>query len=71
MVNCLVFAILSFFSYIKKLLQNFCLIKKWMMLDIIDKNVFKVMTLSDNLVDICKFKDHNIVCCSLYMIHEI
>ena len=46
----------------KKCLQNFYSIKKWMM---IDKNVFEIMTLTNNLVLICsKFY-------SLCMIREI
>ena len=52
-------------------LQNFCLIKNWMMLEIVDKSVYKIMTLSNNLVFICRFQGHNLVFCSLHMIREI
>ena len=48
----------------KKCLQNLHSIKKWMM---IDKNVFEIMTLTNNLVLICSnFKFY-----SLCMIREI
>ena len=54
MVNCLLFAICYFRPPEKWWwLQNFCSIKKWMMLAIVDGNVFKVLTLSNNLVIIC------------------
>ena len=53
MVNCLVFAICYFRTPEKWCLQNFCSRKKWMMLAIVDGNVFKVLTLSNNLVIIC------------------
>ena len=39
-----------------------------MVLEIVDKNVFEIMTLPNNLVLICRFKDHNLVFCSLCMI---
>ena len=42
-----------------------------MMLEIIIKNVFEIMTMLNNSVLLCKFKDHNLVFCSLYMIREI
>ena len=68
-LNCLVFAI-SYFQLCKNdVYKTFYLIKKWMMLVIIYKNVF--MTLPDNLVLICRFEDHNLVFCLLYMICEI
>ena len=39
-----VFKIISSFQFvIKWCLRNFCLIKKWMMLEIVDKNVFEIM----------------------------
>ena len=41
--------------------------KKWMILSIIvDKNVFKIMTLPNNLVLICNFK--TIILCSVHSI---
>ena len=40
--------------------------KKWMMLEIVDKNVFKIMTLPNNLVLICNFK--TIILCSVHSI---
>ena len=42
-----------------------------MMLEIIDKNVFEILTLLNNSVLFCKFKDHNFVFYSLFMIREI
>ena len=36
------------FGSIKKPLQNFCLIKKWMMLEIAAKDNFKIITLPNN-----------------------
>ena len=42
---------------------------KWMMPEIVDKNVFKIMTLLNNLVLICSFEDHNLVFCSFCRIH--
>ena len=41
------------------------------MLEIPDKNVFKIVTLPNNLILISRLLDHNLVFCSLYMIHEI
>ena len=35
--------------------QNICSKWKLMMLEVVDKNVFKIMTVSDNLVFICRF----------------
>ena len=49
MVNCLVFLI-CYFWLRKKCLQNLCMLKKWMMLEIVDKSAFEAMTLLDNLV---------------------
>ena len=49
----------------------FCLIKKWLMLEIVDNNVFKIMAMPNNLVLVCRFEDHDLVFCSLYMICEI
>ena len=63
MVNCLIFSI-CYFQVCKKImflcLQKFCSIRKWMMLKIVDKNVFKIMTLSNNLVLFCRFQGHNL-----------
>ena len=42
-----------------------------MILEIIDKNIFNIITLPNNLAFICRFKDHNLVFCSLCKIHEI
>ena len=39
-------------------LQNFCSTEKWMMLDIVVKNILKVITVSNNLVFICRFYNH-------------
>ena len=50
--------------------KTFCSIKKWMVLEIVDKNVFEIMTLPNNLVFISRFKDHNLVYYSLYVICE-
>ena len=36
-------------------LQKFCLIKKWMMLEIADKNVSETMAMPNNLVLACRF----------------
>ena len=71
MVNCLVFAICYF-----RLFKNWCLQKvysfnKWELMEIIDKNVFKIITLSNSLVLFCRFQNHNFVLCSLYMAGEI
>ena len=41
------------------------------MLEIVGKSVFKIMTLPNDLVLICRFQDHNLVFCSLHMIREI
>ena len=49
-VNCLVLAICHFKLRKKWCLQNFYSIKKWMMLEIVDKNASKIMTLPSNLV---------------------
>ena len=37
----------------------------WILLEVVDKNVFKIMTLLNDSVLICKFEDHNLVFCSL------
>ena len=52
MTNSLVFLV-CYFSSVKND-TNFCLIKKWVMLEIADMNVFKIMPLLNNLVIICK-----------------
>ena len=57
MVNCLIFSI-CYFQPAKK--ENM----------IID-NIFRIITLEDNLVLIWKFWNHNIVFCSFYTIYEI
>ena len=38
--------------------------------EIVDKNVFKTITLLNNFVLVCRFKDHNLVFCSLRTICE-
>ena len=43
-------------------LQNFCSIKKWMMLIIVDKSIFKIITWLNNLVLITGFNTR-IFCC--------
>ena len=68
--GCLVFSI-HYFWLRKKCLQNFCLIKKWMMLEIVDKCAFEAMKLPDNLVLICRSQGPNLVLCSLCIICEI
>ena len=45
--------------------------KEMMMVEIIDKNVFKIMTLLNNLILVWRFVDHNLVFCSLYTTCEI
>ena len=45
--------------------------RKWMMLETINKNAFEIMTLPNNLVLICRFEDHNLMFCSLYMVCNI
>ena len=54
--DCLVFSIRYFRVRKRWCLQNVCLIKEWMMVEIVDKNVFEIMALSNNLLFICKFK---------------
>ena len=54
MVICLVFAICYFRPPEKWCLRNFCSTKKWMMLAIVNGNVFKVLTLPNNLIIICR-----------------
>ena len=66
MVNCLVFAICYFRPPEKWCLQNFCSTKKWMMLVIVDGNVFKVLTLPNNLVIICGRQES----CVLLTLHD-
>ena len=69
--NCLVFSICYFWLCKNWYLQNFCLIKKWIMLEIVDKSVFKIMSLPHSSVFIFSFEGHNLVFCSLHMIREI
>ena len=66
MVNFLAFSV-CFFGPVKNVykrvvlvisilyLQKFCLIKKWMMLEIADKNVSETMTMPNNLALACMF----------------
>ena len=66
MVNFLAFSV-CFFGSVKNVyksvvlfisilyLQKFCLIKKWMMLEIADKNVSETMTMPNNLALACMF----------------
>ena len=55
----------------KKCLQKFCLIKKRMMVDILDKNVFGIISMSNNLVLVGRFEDHSLVFCSFYTVHVV
>ena len=71
MINSLVFSNCYFRLCKNWYLQNFCLIKKWMMLEIVDESIFRIITLPNNLVLICKFQGNNFVFCSLHMFHEI
>ena len=71
MVNCLLFSNCYFWLHKKWYLQNFCLMKKWMMLEIVDTSVSKIMTLPNNLVLTCRFQGHNLVFYSLHMICAI
>ena len=66
MVNCLVFQFVIFAHPAKWCLQNFCAIKKCMMLLIFDGNVFKVLTLPNNLVIICGRQES----CVLLTLHD-
>ena len=53
------------FQLCKKLyLQNFFLIKKWLMMEIVDKHVFEITT--NKLVLACRFRDHNLVLSFVY-----
>ena len=45
----------------ERCLQNFCSTEKWMMLDIVVKNILKIIAVSNNLVFICRFYNHNLV----------
>ena len=47
-------------------LQNFCSIKKWMMLIIVDKSIFKIITWPNNLVLITGF--NTIIFCCVHFI---
>ena len=71
MAKCLIFSVCYFWLFKKWCLQNFCLIKKWMMLEVVDKSAFEAITLPDNLVLVCRFQGCNLVFSSLYMICEI
>ena len=51
MVNCLIFAI-PYFQLPKNDVYE---AEKWMMLVIVDKNIFKIMTLPNDLVTVYKF----------------
>ena len=46
-------------------------IKKCMMLEIIDKNVFGIKTLPNNLLIILRFRVHDLVFCLLSMVFKI
>ena len=48
------------------MLQNFCQRKKWIVLEIADKNVSKIMAMPSNLVPVCSFK--TIILCSVHSI---
>ena len=50
MANCLVVAISCFRLQKVPYLQNFYSVKKWILLEIVDKNVLKLMTLPNNLL---------------------
>ena len=69
MVNCLVLAICDFQQKID--FYKTCSIKKWVMFSNFGDNVFGIKTLTNNLVLIRRFEDHNLMFCSLYMICEI
>ena len=64
--NWLVFWVCYFGSTKKWCLQNLCLIKKWMIVDIVDKNVFEIISLSNNLALTCRFT--TIILCSVHSI---
>ena len=70
MVNCLILSI-CYFHLHQKCLQKFCLIEKLIVVEITDQNVFKIMTLSNNLVLVSRFYNHNLVFSSFYVIREI
>ena len=70
-LNCLIFSICYFWLRKKWCLQNFFLIKKWMMLEIVNKSAFEAIKLPYNLLLVCRFQGRNLVFCSLYMIDEI
>ena len=55
-----------FGSIKKRFLQNFCLIKKLMMLEIINNNVFEIITLPNNLIRICRLKI--VILCSVFSV---
>ena len=70
MVNCLVFSICCFRLCKKMMFTKLSLNKKkWMMLEIVDKNVFKIMALPNNFVLICSFK--TIILCSVHSIRFV
>ena len=56
MVNCLIFSVCYFWLRKKSCYQNVCSIKKWMMLEIINKNVSEIMTMPNNLILAWRFK---------------
>lgn len=58
---------LLFSIFIKNwFLQSFCSVKKWMMLETVDKNFFEIITFPNNLALIFSILEHNPVPCSLY-----
>ena len=67
MVNCLIFTI-CYFWFCKKscFKKDFCPIQKWMTLAVVNKNIFKVMTLPNNWYLLERFKI--IILCSIHSI---
>ena len=51
--------------------NDFRLIKKWMMLEIVDTSDLKTMALQNSLVLIWRFDGHNLKFCLLHMISDI
>ena len=64
MVNCLIFAFCCFLFCQKWCLQNFYWIEKFMVLETVDKNVFEIITLQNNLVLFAGLR--TIILCSVH-----
>ena len=71
MLNCLVFGNSYFELHKKWYLQNFCLRKKWIMLEIVEMSASEIMTLPNNLILTCRFLDSNPVLSSQYDLWNI